>query len=96
MKNENDILMMGNIINDSSYTDNGDKSSERKIFLPKTLPNTVDDTQNKTLDEIIDNSDKLEGERIDETVILSNITDIYTTLEILFGQKLSGQCDTLT
>ena len=30
MKNENDILMMGNIINDSSYTDNGDKSSERK------------------------------------------------------------------
>ena len=37
MKNESDILMMYNIINDSNYTGIGDKSSKRKAFLTITL-----------------------------------------------------------
>ena len=32
MKNENDKLMMGYIINDLGYTNNGDQSSKRKTF----------------------------------------------------------------
>ena len=38
MKNENDILMMNNIINDLGYTSIGDRDSKTKTFYTKTLP----------------------------------------------------------
>ena len=43
MRNENDILMRNTIINDLSYTGNGDRDTERKEFFPITLPKVVDD-----------------------------------------------------
>ena len=95
MKNENDILMLNNIIRDLGYTGIGDIKSKRKIFLTEKLPKLVEDIQNKTFEEIIDDSDELQGEGI-KIIIPSNIIDIYTRLEILLGLKLSGHTDTLT
>ena len=40
-------------------------------------------------------SDNLQGEGV-KTIIPSNIIDIYTRLEVLFGLKLSSHTDTLT
>ena len=90
LKNENDILMLYNIINDLGYTGIGDDKSKRKIFLTETLPNLVEEIQNRTFDEI-----DLEGQGV-KIIIPSNIIDIYTRLEILLGLKLSGHTDTLT
>ena len=90
MKNENDILLLNNIINDLSYTGAGDRSSNRKTFLTITLPKLVDEIQNKTFDE-----NDLEGQRV-KIIIPTNIFDIYTRLEILLGLKLSGHTDTPT
>ena len=42
MKNENDILMMNNIINDLGYTGDGDRDSKRKTFFNKILPKLVE------------------------------------------------------
>ena len=82
MKNENDILMMNNIINDFGYTGVGDRPSDRKTFLTITLLKLVDEIQNKTFDEC-----DLEGQGIQQIIIPSNIIDIYTRLEILQGLK---------
>ena len=95
MKNEADILMLNNIIRDLGYTDLRDYPSKRKTFLTKTLPRLVEKIQNKTFEEITDDSDDLQGEGI-KIIIPSNIIDIYTRLEILLGLKLSGHTDTLT
>ena len=95
MKDENDILMMYNIIRDLGYNGTSDRDSKRKKFLTKKLPKLVEDIQNKTFDEITDNSDDLRGEGL-KIIIPSNIIDIYTRLEILLGLKLSGHTDTLT
>ena len=54
MKNENDILMMNNIINDLGYTGVGDMKSNRKAFFTTTLPKIVEKIQNKTFDEFTD------------------------------------------
>ena len=96
MKNESDILMMNNIIRDLGYTGDEDKPSKRKTFLTITLPKLVDEIQNKTFEEITDNSDSdLQGEGV-KNIIPSNMIDIYTRLEVLLGLKLSGHTDTLT
>ena len=96
LKNENDILMFYNIINYLGYTGIGDNKSKRKLFLTETLPKLVEEIQNKTFDEITDNSNSdLQGEGV-KIIIPSNIIDIYTRLEILLGLKLSGHTDTLT
>ena len=95
LKNENDILMLYNIINDLGYTGIGDNKSKRKIFLTETLPKLVEKIQNRTFEEITDDSDDLQGEGVKIT-IPSNIIDIYTRLEILLGLKLSGHSDTLS
>ena len=95
MKNENDILMMYNIISDLGYTSVGDRDSKRKTFFKKTLPKLVDEIQNKTFDELVDNSGDLRGEGV-KIIIPSNILDIYTRLEVLLGLKLSGHTDVLT
>ena len=95
MKNENDILMLNNIINDLGYTGRGDRDSKRKIFLTEKLPKLVEDIQNKTFEEITEDSDDLQGEGI-KIIIPSNIIDIYSRLEVLLGLKLSGHTDTLT
>ena len=90
MKNENDILMMNNNVRDLDYTSDGDRDSKRKTFLTTTLPKLVDEIQNRTFDEI-----DLEGQGV-KIVILSNIIDIYTRLQVLLGLKLSGHTDALT
>ena len=95
MKNESDILMMNNIIRDLLYTGREDRDSKTKTFFTITLPKLVEKIQNKTFDEITDSSDDLQGEGL-KIIILSNINDIYTTLEVLLGLKLSGHTDTLT
>ena len=94
MKNENDVLMMYNIIRDLSYNGIGDRDSKRKIFFTKKLPKLVEDIQNKTFEEITDDSNDLQGDGV-KIIIPSNIIDIYTRLEILLGLKLSGHTDTL-
>ena len=95
LKNENDILMLYNIVSDIGYTGTGDIKSKRKIFLTEKLPKLVEDIQNRTFEEITDDSDDLQGEGL-KIIIPSNIIDIYTRLEILLGLKLSGHSDTLT
>ena len=95
MKNESDILMMDNIIRDLGYTGREDRDSKRKTFFLKKLPKLVNDIQNRTFEEITDDSDDLQGEGV-KIIIPSNIIDIYTRLEILLGLKLSGHTDTLT
>ena len=95
MKNECDILLLNIIINDLGYTGIGDRDSKRKTFLTIKLPKLVDKIQNKTFEEINDDSDDLQGEGV-KIIIPSNIIDIYTRLEVLLGLKLSGHNDTLT
>ena len=95
MKNENDILLMNNIIRDQGYTGRGDRHSKRKTFFTITLPELVDDIQNKILDGITDDSDDSKGEGV-KIFIPSNIVDIHTRLEILVGLSLSGHTVTLT
>ena len=77
------------------YTGVGDRDSKRKTFFTKTLPNLVEQIQKKTFHEITDDSDDLQGEGV-KIIILLNIIDIYTKLEVLLGLKLSGRTDTLT
>ena len=95
MKNENDILLLNNIIRDLGYTGIGDNKSKRKSFLTEKLPKLVEEIQNRTFEEINDDSNDLEGEGL-KIIIPSNIIDIYTRLEILLGLKLSGHTDILT
>ena len=95
MRNENDILLLYNIINDLGYTGKGDIKSKRKLFLTETLPKLVQEIRNKTFEEITDDSDDLQGEGV-KIIIQSNIIDIYTRLEVLLGLKLSGHTDTLS
>ena len=95
MKNESDILMMNNIMRDLGYTGDVDKPSRRKTFLTITFPKLVEEIQNKTFEEITDDSDDLQGEGV-KIIIPSNVIDIYTRLEVLLGLKLSGHTDTLT
>ena len=95
MKNENDILMLNNIIRVLGYTGIGDNKSKRKTFLIEKLPKLVEENQNKTFEEITDDSDDLQGEGV-KIIIPSNRVDIYNRLEVLLGLKLSGHTDTLT
>ena len=67
----------------------------KNTFSTKALPKLVELVQNKTFDEITDDSDDLQGEGV-KNIIPSNIIDIYTRLENLLGLKLSGHTDTLT
>ena len=87
--------MLNNIIGDLGYTGRRDGDSKRKTFFTKTLPKLVEEIQNKTFDEITDDSDDIQGEGV-KIIILSNIIFIYTRLETLLGLKLSGHNDTLT
>ena len=95
MKNESDILMMNNIMRDLGYTGREDRDSKRKKIFTIALPILVEDIQNRTFEEITDDSNDLEGEGL-KIIIPSNIIDIYTRLETLLGLKLSGHTDTLT
>ena len=82
VKNENDILMLNNIINDLGYTGVGDKTSKRKTFFTKTLPKLVEEIQNNPFEEItLDSDSDLQGEGV-KIIIPSNIIHIYIRLEI--------------
>ena len=67
-----------------------------KTFLTEKLPKLVEEIQNRTFEEITDDSDDLQGRGIEKIIIPSNIIDIYTRLEILLGLKISGHTNTLT
>ena len=95
MKKESDILMMSNISKELGYTGIGDRGSKGETFFTKTLPKLLEKIQNKTFDDITDESDDLRGEGI-KIIIPSIIIDIYTRLEVLLGLKLSGHTDFLT
>ena len=95
MKNESDILMMNNVLNNLGYTGNGDKDSKRKMFVTITLPKLVEKFQNRTFHEITHDSDDLQREGV-KIIIPFSIIDIYTRLEVLLGLKLSGHIDILT
>ena len=51
---------MNNIKNDLGYTGLRDYPSKRKTFLTVTLPKLVEKIQNKTFEEITDDSDDLQ------------------------------------
>ena len=87
--------MLNNIIRDIGYTGDDNRDSKRKTFLTKKLPKLAEEIQNKTFEEIIDDSDDLQGEGV-KIIIPSNIIVIFTRLEVLLGLKLSGHTDTLT
>ena len=87
--------MRSNILNNLGYTGNGDRDSKRKTFFTKTLPELVEKIQNRTFDELIDDSDDLQGQGL-KIIIPSDIIDIYTRLQVLLELKLSGHTDTLT
>ena len=96
MKNEKDTLMMYKTVRDQGYTGIGDRDSKRQIFFTQKLPKIFEDIQNRTFDEIIDDSDNdLQSHGI-PIIIPSNIFDIYTRVEVLLGLKLSGHTNTLT
>ena len=82
-------------MSDLGYTSKGDIKSKRKTFLLEKLPKLVEEIQNRTFEEIIDDSDDLQGQGV-KIIIPSNIIDIYNRVEILLGLKLSGHTDTLT
>ena len=67
----------------------------KKTFLTIKLHQLFDDIQNRTFDEITDDSDDLQGEGV-KIFIPSDVIDIYTRLQILLGLKISGHSDTLT
>ena len=69
--------------------------NRKKTFPPETVLKEVKDIQNKTFDEIIDNSDDSQGEA-KISITLSNVIGIYTRVEILLGLNLSGHTDILT
>ena len=96
MKDGIDILVMNNIKNEKNFTRIGDESSKRKPCSKQELPKLVEHIPNKKFDEIINNSDNLEGEGVEKFIIPSNIIDIYTRLEVILGKKLSGHTNTLT
>ena len=95
LKNENDILMLYNIMKGLRYTGRGDIKTKRKTFLSEKLPKLVEEIQNRTFEEIIDDSDYLQGQGV-KIIIPFIIIDIYTRLEVLLGLKLSGHSNTLT
>ena len=92
---ENEVLMMYNIKRDLGYNGIGDRDSKRKIIFTTKLPKLGNDIQTETSDEISDYSDGLQGEGIEKIILPSNIIDIYTSFEVLLGQKISGHSDTL-
>ena len=73
--------MMYNIIRDLGYTGDSNRDSKRKMFFTKKLPKLVNNIQNKTFDEITDDSDDLQGEGL-KIIIPSNIIDIYIYIYI--------------
>ena len=84
MKNENVILMMNNNIRDLRHTGREDRGSKRKTFFTKKLPKLAGEIQNKTFDEINDDSDDLRGDGV-KIIVPSKINDIYTRIEDLLG-----------
>ena len=97
MDNE-DKLTIFNILKNVGFYDiiprKGLKAARMKDALNK-LPREKAKIRKPPLPEIENESNNLQGEGV-KIVIPSNIIDIYTTLEILLGLKLSGHTDTLT
>ena len=70
--------------------------NQKKTFLTEKLPKLVEEIENRTYEEItLDSDDNLQGVGL-KIIIPSNIIDIYTRLEVLLGENLSGHSNTLT
>ena len=102
--NEEETLY--DLLNSVGFYDNiptrGLKSARMQDVI-KVLPKIIEKIHNlhlPTTENVEDFygevSSYLEGQGIEKIIIPSNITDIYTRLEILLGIKLSGHTDTLT
>ena len=73
MQNENDILMLNFIIRDLGYTGLRDYPTKRKTIFTITLPKLVEKIQNKTFEEITDDSDDLQRGGV--KIIIPSIID---------------------
>ena len=87
-KNHNDQRFMYNFLLDVGYTGVGDEKTNQKKFFTKLF----EQFRNIKKEEPVN----LEGRGIEKTIILFNIIDIYTRLEVLLGLKLSGYSINLT
>ena len=83
------------VVNRDPQLINSLNRSKNHPLIRKYSHTLVEKCQNKTFDELTDNSNDLQGEGV-KIIIASNIIDIYTRLEVLLGLKLSGHTDTLT
>ena len=88
MKNENDQRKLYNFLVDVGYTGVGDGKTNQENFFTRLFK------QFRNIKK--EEPDDLQGTGVKKIIIPSNITDIYTRLEILLGLKLSGHSDTLT
>ena len=86
MADEN-VLLFDKILNSLNYEPSKDSNSKRTKSIKNDLKKRVHKIKNPPL--------TLQGEGV-KIIIRSNISDIYTRLEILLGLKLSGHSDTLS
>ena len=89
-----------NILKSVGFYNNIRKKGLKSARMRKALhdlPKAIHKIQNPpslTIENVEDSSD-LQGERV-KIILPSNITDIYTRLQIILGLKLSGHTNTLT
>ena len=96
--NDEDKITIHNILKNTGFYSMKHKKGLKSVKLPDALHNLskeIAKTRNPPLRAIENESDNLQGEGV-KILIPSNIIDIYTTLEVLLGLKLSGHTDTLT
>ena len=91
MKREGDFLWINNIKNEKGCTSFGDNSSKRKISLMNKFPEKNAEIAARNAAEY----DDLERQGV-EIIIPSNITDIWSRLEVAKGLKLNWHNGTLT
>ena len=89
--NDMEKILFRNILQKTTY--NNQKREKGPISGPdRYIQNKLDDDVRKIL-----NLDKqLKGRGVEKIIKPSNITDIYTKIEVLLGLKLSGHTNTLT
>ena len=100
MDNEDKLTVFNRLKNTSFYSTKHTKdlNSARARDALYKLPKVIAKIQNPPLpaiENIEDVSDNLQGDGV-KIIILSNIIDIYTRLEIVLGLKLSGHTHTVT
>ena len=88
---DKDKLIFRDILQKTGYY-NRKPTKGRLSGRDKYIKNDLDNDVRR----ILNLDTKLKGRGIEKIIILSNVFDIYTRLEVLLGLKLSGHTDTLT